>query len=98
MNPILFFILFIALMFGLPHIMSAVFDKADNDASKGDGSCLAIIIVAVIIFVIICNIGQCSQSGGNYNHNNWEPRHTQNVKSIKINVNGSIFPSAAFLT
>ena len=68
---------FLFVLFVLPHIMGAAFDKADKEAQKGNGSCLGTIFIGVAILMMIVFIMQlkdCSNHG-NYQRE-WEPRHT----------------------
>lgn len=82
---------FIFVFFLLPHIMVAVFDKAEKEADKGNGSCLGVILIVVaisVIFMFISQLKECSTSSS-FN-NGWEPRHTQLINSTQKNVNMKI--------
>lgn len=71
---------FIGVFFVLPHVLSAVFDKADKEASKGNGSCLGVLLTIFMIFIVvvwILQIKDCtnkSDSGGN--DIEWQFKHT----------------------
>jgi len=82
---------FLFLFFIFPHIMGAAFDKADKEASKGNGGCLwAILIIVGVAFVIMC-VSQLKECENQDMDIKWSPRHTYIQKPSLNNVNTLIF-------
>lgn len=82
---------FIFVLFILPHIMGAAFDKADKEAQEGNGSCLGAIFIGVLILVVVGSILQIkSCSTHDYYPGEWEPRHTQYITPTHNNINSTL--------
>ena len=87
MNTVLVVIALIIFFPLVGMIMSSAFDKADKEAQKGNGSCLGLILGAVLIGVLIMSLQQCKQCSDGYYGGSWQPRHTQIEKPVLNIVN-----------
>lgn len=90
-NGVLIILGVIGVFIGLPLIMSAIFDKAEKEANKGNGSCLGLVIGIIVVGGLIMSVVQCRQCSEGKYRKEWEPRHTQIYKPMQNNVNLYIF-------
>jgi len=93
MNAILIIVALVVFfpLFGI--IMGSIFDNAEKQADKGNGSCLGTIFIAVAIAIVIMTIVELKNCSNSNYERNWEPRHTQLVNPDLKNVNILIFTS-----
>lgn len=84
---VVFILVFV--VFPLAGFIMALFfsndSKKEESNSKAGMQILLCVILAVVAIAIFGLLGRCSDG------DNWQPRHTQNVKPAQINVNTIIF-------
>ena len=77
-------------LFGV--IMNSVLNKAEKETQKGNGSCLGLLLIAILVGILVISFQQCRQcSKEDYDKHYWEPRHTQVIKPSQNNVNKLVF-------
>lgn len=72
-------------------IFGAIFDKAEKEADKGNGSCLGALFIVIGIAVVIMWIMQLKDCSNSFHGSGWEPRHTYIQKPTLNNVNSLIY-------